>query len=361
MGSLLLLDITAASSGKGDTSRLSSIYFFLPPHHKLSVFLALVISCAHFALGEGVERVPLQVGGLCRTWALPEVSQGCSRASAKAFLPLVLLSPRVPPPCPSLWRAVSPCLWVAWSNVDLWHLWNFPGNSIWTLATAWLFTWSWKIGGVFLSSGHISLCLWSLFTEDSRQLFFREVSLQKWVRTWGKRFHFWLYFWVSLNMLILNLQPLWESSDPIQSWDRGDTPGTRRMGEQLQGQGAQLPAPARVMSQSCLIKIQCVFETIQCWWHSSFSSSFSLSFPIPMSIKLVSIISNVFSAVWVHYSSFYLLHMWWKDAPLPFGNVKIVCIYSYQFLLINLPVLSLFYVPPFIFLCLLKTKILFSW
>lgn len=57
----LLLDITAASSGKGDTWRLSSIYFFLPPHHKLSVFLALVMSCAHFVLSEGVERVPSQV------------------------------------------------------------------------------------------------------------------------------------------------------------------------------------------------------------------------------------------------------------------------------------------------------------
>lgn len=52
--------------------------------------------------------------------------------------------------------------------------------------------------------------------------------------------------------------------------------------------------------------------------------------------------------------------MWWKDAPLPFENVKMVYSYSYQLLLINLPVLSLFYVPPFIFLCLLNTKTLFS-
>lgn len=49
MGSLLLLDITAASQGKGNTWRLSSIYFFLPPHIN-SVFLALVISCANFVL-----------------------------------------------------------------------------------------------------------------------------------------------------------------------------------------------------------------------------------------------------------------------------------------------------------------------
>lgn len=64
MGSLLLLDITAASPGRGDTWRLSSILFFFPPHHKLSVFLALVISCAPFALNEGVERVPSQVEGI---------------------------------------------------------------------------------------------------------------------------------------------------------------------------------------------------------------------------------------------------------------------------------------------------------
>lgn len=62
----------------------------------------------------------------------------------------------------------------------------------------------------------------------------------------GKEVFSLLTVWVSLNMLILYLQALWKSSDPIQKEDRGDTTGTRRMGEQLQGQGAQPPAPARV-------------------------------------------------------------------------------------------------------------------
>lgn len=185
-----------------------------------------------------------------------------------------------------------------------------------------------------------------------------EVSLQKWVRTWGKRwFHFWLYFWVSLIMLIFYLQACGRAVIPPKT----EIEVTLLESEEWESicKGKELQ-PESLMSKSGLMKVQCVFEAIQCWCHSTFLSSLSLSFPILISIKFISIISHVFSAVWARYSLFYLLHMWWKDAPLPFINVKIVCTYSYQFLLVNLPVLSIFYVPPFIFLCLLKTKILFS-
>lgn len=50
--------------------------FFLPSHHKLSVFLALVISCAHFVVGEGVERVPSQVEGIVWVIIWLEPSEG---------------------------------------------------------------------------------------------------------------------------------------------------------------------------------------------------------------------------------------------------------------------------------------------
>lgn len=144
------------------------------------------------------------------------------------------------------------------------------------------------------------------------------------------------------------------------------------MGEWLQGQGAQ-PPDEEVTSRSFLINVQCIFEAIQCWCLSSSPGSLSLGFPVLASIKpffcKCKCKNLMFFFLRCEPVTLYLLHMWWEDAPLPLGNVKIVCIYSYLSLfslislfvvfMLSIHLLSLSYVPPFIFLCLLKNKILF--
>lgn len=104
--------------------------------------------------------------------------------------------------------------------------------------------------------------------------------------------------------------------------------------------------PESLMSKLCLIKVQCVFETIQCWCHSSFPSSLSLSFSILMSIKLASIISNVFSC---SMSPLLLVlsaaHVVERCSPSFWKRKNCMHLFKSHFLLINLPVLSLFLRP----------------
>lgn len=65
-----------------------------------------------------------------------------------------------------------------------------------------------------------------------------------------------------------------------------------------------------LVSRLFLINVQCVFKACQHSCLSSIPSSLSLGFPSPTSIKLFSVISEVFPAVSTCCSLSYLLHMW---------------------------------------------------